>query len=131
MSAIQPFEVVWSEADVAAVLDRVRAYSWPPIPEVPDGWAYGCDGAWLKDLCDHWTNGYDWRAAMAELNRFPQFTARVEDYDLHFLHVVGEAGGKRPLILTHGSPGKLAKAVGVSQRSPGWKARPPSSTRPR
>ena len=50
MSAIQPFEVVWSEADVAAVLDRVRAYSWPPIPEVPDGWAYGCDGAWLKDL---------------------------------------------------------------------------------
>ena len=42
---------------------------------------------------------------MADLNRFPQFTARVEDFDIHFLHVVGEAGGKRPLIVTHGWPG--------------------------
>ena len=42
---------------------------------------------------------------MAELNRYPQFTARVEDFDLHFVHVVGEAGGKRPLLLTHGWPG--------------------------
>jgi microsomal epoxide hydrolase len=116
MSAIQPFEVVWSEADVAAVLDRVRTYPWPPIPEVPDGWAYGCDGAWLKALCDHWTGGYDWRAAVADLNRFPQFTARVEDYDLHFLHVVGEAGGTRPLILTHGWPGSHYEFWGAIER---------------
>lgn len=101
----QPFEVSWSAADVAAVLDQVRAYPWPPAPAVPDGWAYGCDGAYLRSLCEHWTGAWDWRAAVAELNRFPQFTARVEDFDLHFVHVVGEAGGKRPLILTHGWPG--------------------------
>jgi microsomal epoxide hydrolase len=100
-----PFEVRWSEAEVADVLARVRAYPWPPQPDVADGWAYGCDGAWLKGLCAYWADGYDWRAAVADLNRFPQFTARVEDFDLHFLHVVGEAGGKRPLILTHGWPG--------------------------
>jgi pimeloyl-ACP methyl ester carboxylesterase len=105
MSTIKPFEVRWSEAQVEVVLDRVRAYPWPPMPEVPDGWAYGCDGAWLKGLCEHWTGAYDWRAAVADLNRFPQFTARVEDFDLHFLHVVGEAKGKRPLIVTHGWPG--------------------------
>ncbi|MBI1196483.1 MAG: alpha/beta fold hydrolase [Phenylobacterium sp.] len=105
MTKPKPFEVRWSEAEVEAVLDRVRAYPWPPMPEVPDGWAYGCDGAWLKGLCEHWTGAYDWRAAVDDLNRFPQFTARVEDFDLHFLHVVGEAGGKRPLLVTHGWPG--------------------------
>jgi microsomal epoxide hydrolase len=105
MSKVEPFEVRWDEARVAAVLDQVRAYPWPPTPQVPDGWAYGCDGAYLKDLCDHWTGAFDWRSAMADLNRFPQFTARVEDFDLHFVHVVGEAGGKRPLIITHGWPG--------------------------
>ena len=105
MSQIKPFEVQWTDAEVGRVLDQVRAYPWPPEPQVPDGWAYGCDGAYLKALCDHWENAYDWRAAMADLNRFPQFTARVEDYDLHFLHVIGEAGGKRPLIVTHGWPG--------------------------
>jgi len=105
MSTIQPFEVQWDEARVGKVLDLVRAYPWPQQPDVADGWGYGCDGAWLKGLCAHWTGGYDWRAAVAELNRFPQFTARVEDFDIHFVHVVGEAGGKRPLILTHGWPG--------------------------
>ncbi|MDP2213183.1 epoxide hydrolase family protein [Phenylobacterium sp.] len=105
MSQVQPFEVQWDEARVADILGKVGAYEWPPIPEVPDGWAYGCDGAWLKGLCDHWTGAYDWRGAVAELNRFPQFTARVEDFDLHFVHVVGEAGGKRPLLMSHGWPG--------------------------
>jgi microsomal epoxide hydrolase len=105
MSQTKPFEVRWSEAEVEAVLDKVRTYPWPPMPEVPDGWAYGCDGGWLKSLCDHWTTAYDWRGAVADLNRFPQFTARVDDFDLHFLHVVGEANGKRPLIVTHGWPG--------------------------
>ena len=105
MAQIKPFEVAWTEAEVAAVLARVRDYPFPVAPEAPDGWNYGCDGAWLKSFCAYWTDGYDWRAAMADLNRFPQFTARVEDFDLHFLHVVGEAGGKRPLIVTHGWPG--------------------------
>ncbi|MBX3484258.1 epoxide hydrolase family protein [Phenylobacterium sp.] len=105
MAEIKPFEVVWTEAAVGEVLDRVRAYPWPPEPAAPDGWNYGCDGAWLRGLCEHWTGAYDWRAAVADLNRFPQHTARVEDFDLHFLHVVGEAGGRRPLIVTHGWPG--------------------------
>jgi microsomal epoxide hydrolase len=105
MAGIEPFEVRWSEAEVEAVLERVRGYPWPPAPEVPDGWAYGCDAGYLRALCEHWAERYDWRAAVADLNRFPQFTARVEDFDLHFLHVVGEAGGRRPLIVTHGWPG--------------------------
>lgn len=105
MVQVTPFEIRWSEAEVGAVLDRVRHYLWPPVAQVPDGWAYGCDPVYLRTLCDHWTGAYDWRAAIAELNRFPQYTARVEDFDLHFLHVVGEAQGKRPLIVSHGWPG--------------------------
>lgn len=105
MAQIKPFEVTWSEAEVGRVLDQVRAYPWPPQPAVPDGWAYGTDGGWLRELCAHWSDRYDWRAAVADLNRFPQFTARIEDFDIHFLHVVGEAGGKRPLLVTHGWPG--------------------------
>ena len=116
MADIQPFEVAWSDAQVQTVLDQVRAYPWPPIPQVEDGWAFGCDAGYLKSLCEHWTEAYDWRSAMADLNRFPQFTARVEDYDLHFLHVVGEAGGKRPLLLTHGWPGSHYEFWGTIEK---------------
>lgn len=116
MAEIKPFEVQWTGAEVEAVLERVRAYPWPPTPAVADGWAYGTDAAWLRDLCAHWTERYDWRAAVAELNRFPQFTARVEDYDIHFLHVVGEAGGKRPLLITHGWPGSHYEFWGAIEK---------------
>jgi microsomal epoxide hydrolase len=102
---IKPFTVEWDSDAVAAVLARVRDYPWPPAPEVPDGWLYGCDATFLRNLCGYWTEGYDWKRAVAELNRYPQFTAKVEDFDLHFVHVVGEAGGRRPLLLSHGWPG--------------------------
>lgn len=106
MPEITRFEVAWSAAQVDAVLARVRDYPWPVQPRgAADGWNYGCDGDWLRELCAFWTGGYDWRAAMADLNRFPQFRTRIEDIDIHFLHVVGEAGGRRPLLITHGWPG--------------------------
>ena len=105
MKAVKPFAVAWSKDEVEPVLEQVRAYPFPPAPADENGWAYGCDAAFLKRFCDHWAGAYDWRAAVTKLNRFPQFTARIEVFDIHFVHVVGEAGGRRPLILTHGWPG--------------------------
>src|SRR6187549_1223908 len=101
---MKPFEVAWREADVTRVLDQVRAYPWPPAPTGGE-WNYGTDADFLRRLCAFWTDEYGWRGAMAELNRFPQFTARIEDFDIHFVHVVGEAQGKRPLLISHGWPG--------------------------
>jgi len=100
--SIEPraFSVDWSMSAVETILDQVDAYTWPPAPKVPDGWAYGCDAGFLRDLCDYWTGDWDWRRAVTDLNRYPQFTARIEDFDIHFIHVVGEAGGKRPLLLS-------------------------------
>jgi pimeloyl-ACP methyl ester carboxylesterase len=116
MSVIEPFRVAWSEAEVEAVLERVRTYPWPPAPAVEDGWAYGCDSGFLRDLCGYWADGYDWRAAVAELNRFPQFTVRLEDFDIHFVHLVGEAQGQRPLLLSHGWPGSHYEFWGALEK---------------
>jgi len=99
-----PFKVEWSPQAVDKVLAQVRAYEAPPAP-AGGGWTYGCDADTLKALCAYWTDGFDVTKAQETLNRHPQFTARVEDLDIHFVHVVGEAGGKRPLLLTHGWPG--------------------------
>ena len=116
MAQATPFTVDWSERQVAEVLDQVRRYPWPPAPDVPDGWAYGCDGQFLQDLCDHWLAGYDWRAAVVDLNRFPQFIAQIDGFDIHFLHVVGEAGGKRPLLISHGWPGSHYEFWGAIEK---------------
>lgn len=116
MSKPETFEVRWKKSKVRAVLDQVADYPWPPAPEVPDAWAYGCDADYLRGLCKHWVEDYDWKAAVKDLNRFPQFTAKVEDLEIHFVHVVGEAQGKRPLILTHGWPGSHYEFWGAIEK---------------
>ncbi|MEI9930486.1 MAG: epoxide hydrolase [Rhizomicrobium sp.] len=66
--------------------------------------AYGANLDYMRSLCAYWANGYDWRKWEAELNRFPQFKARVEDIDIHFYRVDGNGP---PLILSHGWPGSV------------------------
>ena len=61
----------------------------------------------MKALADYWANEYDWRKAETNLNRYPQFVARVNDYDIHFYHVKGRGPKPMPLVLTHGWPGSV------------------------
>ncbi|MGU3419901.1 epoxide hydrolase family protein [Methylobacterium sp. D54C] len=103
---MRDFTVAWDANRLAWVRERVRAYRMPRLP-TGAGWRYGCDPDVLADLCAHWLDGFDEAAAAAELNRFPQILARVEDLDLHAVHVVGEAEGRRPLLLIHGWPGSI------------------------
>jgi pimeloyl-ACP methyl ester carboxylesterase len=103
-----PFKVEWSPSAIDKVRAQIRAYAFPVAPEgdfAGGGWNHGCDAETLKRLTSYWADGFDFAAAQETLNRYPQFTARVEDLDIHYVHVVGEAQGKRPLLLTHGWPG--------------------------
>jgi microsomal epoxide hydrolase len=88
---------------VEKILEQVRAY------EMPDhlagtGWKFGCDAQYLSEFREYWIGEYDWRAAEYELNRFPQYTTTIDGLRIHFLHVSGEAKGRRPLLLSHGWP---------------------------
>ena len=53
--------------------------------------------------------------ALERLNRFPQFRAEVDGVGLHFVHLVGEAEGRRPLLLTHGWPGSFREFWRVAE----------------
>jgi pimeloyl-ACP methyl ester carboxylesterase len=104
MHTLEPFQVAWSDAEVGRLLSRVADTRLPPAPP-GSGWTLGCDEDYLHRLQQRWTTGYDWRAAVAQLNRYPQFTVRLDDQDIHFLHIRGEGASARPLLLTHGWPG--------------------------
>jgi len=105
MSQVRPFTVSISDAKISTIHERVAAYRWFPAPENEQGFAYGMSTPVLQDLCKYWQNDFDWRAQEEVLNKFPNFKADVGGMDIHFIHVVGEAEGKRPLLLTHGWPG--------------------------
>ena len=103
---LEPFSVAWPKEQIDQLRQRIRAYEFPKIIGADD-WRFGCKPSFLRDLCRYWINGFDADAAAAVLNRYPQFRTRIDDIDLHFIHVVGEAQGKRPLLLVHGWPGSI------------------------
>lgn len=107
MSKVTPFTVNVSDDVLARIRARVEAYRWFPAPSIGDEWAFGMSSAFLRDIQAYWLEQYDWRAAEKTLNAWPQFKTEIDGLDIHFLHVVGEAGGKRPLLLTHGWPGSV------------------------
>jgi pimeloyl-ACP methyl ester carboxylesterase len=117
MSAVKvsPFRIAVPEATLSSVRAKVTEWSAPPAPadEGADDWGRGCSTAWLAGLRRHWLEAYDWRAAEAALNQWPQIMAEVDGQTIHAFHVVGEAGGKRPLVLTHGWPGSVAEFLDV------------------
>lgn len=90
-------------ADLRARLAHTR---WPdPIPG--SGWDYGLDAGVVRDLCEYWRDGYDWRRHETELNRIPGFLCEVDGVDLHFWHVRAARPGALPLLLLHGWPGSI------------------------
>lgn len=112
MTAIRPFRVDVPQADIDAILARVRAAEWPDAPE-GGGWAYGTELATMKDLVQHWLSAYSWEREQAAINRFAHYKAEAGGFDLHFIHVKGSQARPRPLIISHGWPGSFVEFLDI------------------
>ncbi|MFC0031650.1 epoxide hydrolase family protein [Micromonospora chaiyaphumensis] len=109
---MQPFRVAVPEADLDDLRRRLAATRWPD--ELPDvGWERGVPLGYLQELAEYWRTGYDWRAAEARLNRYPQFRTDLDGAPVHFLHVRSPEPDAVPLLITHGWPGSVAEFLDV------------------
>jgi pimeloyl-ACP methyl ester carboxylesterase len=105
---ITPFRIEASDADLNELRDRLRKTRWPSGVD-GQGWARGVDLDVLRDLCDYWADGFDWRAQEAELNRFAQVMIDVDGLATHAIHVRSAEDDAIPLVLSHGWPGSFAE----------------------
>ena len=103
-----PFKIAIPDAAIADLKARLARIRWPDAVENA-GWRYGADLDFLKALAAYWRDEFDWRAAEARLNAFPQFLAEVDGHQIHFLHVKGQGPRSLPLIITHGWPSSVAE----------------------
>ena len=144
--APRPFRIAVPDADLADLAARLRATRWPDELQGV-GWEYGLPLDLAKRLAAHWADGFDWRAAEARLNAWPQFLVDVgtpppchEPVTLHCVHLTHaaavearggtvEAGAPpaTPLLLLHGWPGAArergrgaAREAGGTVGATGW-----------
>ena len=73
--AIEPFAVAVQQADVDDRDNRLDNARWPTqLPSVD--WTRGISRDYLMDPASYWPTQYDWRAAEAQLDAYPQFVTR-------------------------------------------------------
>src|SRR5215470_8983611 len=105
-NTVRPFRVDIPQTVINRIVARVKSTRLPDRLDSQD-WRYGANWEYMRSLAAYWTTQFDWRKAEANLNRYPQFIARVDDYDIHFYHVKGQGPKPLPLVLTHGWPGSV------------------------
>ena len=112
----QPFRLHVPDAAIADLKERLARTRLADAPPLEDPWALGTSRDALARLLDHWRDRFDWRAAEARLNAFPQYTVPLHGIELHYLHVPGVGPNPCPLLLSHGWPGSVFEFMEIIPR---------------
>ena len=112
----EPFTLHVPDASIADLKERLARTRLADAPPLDDPWALGTSQDALTRLLAYWQDGFDWRAAEAKLNAFPQFKTPMDGIDLHYLHVPGNGPNPCPLLLSHGWPGSVFEFMEIIPR---------------
>ena len=112
MSEITPFTVSIPDAALEDLHRRLMETRWPD--QLPDaGWDYGAELGYIQELARYWADGYDWRAAEAELNELDHYTTAIDGQNIHFIHQRSPHPDAYPLIISHGWPGSVVEFLDI------------------
>ena len=111
-SDIVPFRVAFDPGAIDDLRARLRNTRWLER-ETVDDWSQGTPIAFVQDLARYWCDDYDFGAAQERMNAWPQFTTRIDDLDIHFVHARSPEPDAVPLVITHGWPGSVVEFFDV------------------
>ena len=61
----------------------------------------------LSYILNYWKNKFSWENEEKKLNQYDQFKIKIDDIDIHFLHIKSSQKDAVPLMLIHGWPGSI------------------------
>jgi pimeloyl-ACP methyl ester carboxylesterase len=114
-TAIRPFEIEASQAELDDLRARIAATRWPERETVRDD-SQGVPLALAQELARYWATEYDWRRCEARLNSYPNFLTEIDGLDIHFIHVRSRHEEALPLIICHGWPGSVIEQLKLIDR---------------
>jgi len=112
---VKPFKVDISDQIIKDIYDKVKKYPWHEMPN-DGGWKYGTNLDYMKEISKYWVSEFDWRKHEKEINKFPNFIAKVDDIDIHFIHEKGSGPKPMPLLISHGWPGTIVEFLHIIEK---------------
>ncbi|MCW1429948.1 epoxide hydrolase family protein [Novosphingobium sp. JCM 18896] len=111
---MRAFTVQVEETALAELQQRLAATRWL---DDPTGGApgYGAELAFVRALCAHWAEHFDWRAVEARLNAQPQVIAEIDGIAIHAIHRRSSRPDAVPLLLLHGWPSSVLEFLDLCE----------------
>ncbi len=109
---IRPFKINISNKIIENINIKVANYSWHEMPD-DDGWTYGTNLDYMKEISKYWIDKFDWRKTEEKINKFQNFKSSIDGIDIHFIHEKGSGTNPKPLLLSHGWPGSIVEFLHI------------------
>lgn len=109
-TTIRPARFEFPETALEELHRRIDGTIWPERETVDDD-SQGVQLSTLQTLAAYWSTSYDWRRCEAELNGQPNFITKIDDLDIHFIHVRSRHEDALPIVITHGWPGSVLEQL--------------------
>lgn len=107
---LRPFTVAVPQDaidDLRARLANTRYAAEPADTAGTDDWSAGAPVSYLREMVQHWSTDFDWRAQEERMNAHPQFLTEIDGQTIHFVHVRSANEDATPLLLLHTYPGSF------------------------
>ena len=112
---IKPFKINVSDDILNEIYSKVKNYPWHEMPK-DGGWKYGTNLDYMKKFSNYWVNKFDWRKCESKINKYSNFTTKVNDIDIHFIHEKGSGSNPIPLLISHGWPGSIVEFLDIIEK---------------
>ena len=112
---VKPFKVDISDQIIKNIYDKVKKYPWHDMPKI-DGWEHGTNIDYIKEISNYWVKDFNWRTHESEINKFSNFTTKVDNIDIHFIHEKGSGANPTPLLMMHGWPGSIIEFLDIIEK---------------
>ena len=112
---IKPFKLRVPNKKINEIYNKVKKYPWHEMPN-DGGWEYGTNLDYMKEISKYWVSKFDWRKHEKEINKFPNFIAKVDNINIHFIHEKGSGPKPRPLLINHGWPGTIVEFLHIIEK---------------
>ena len=108
------FHPQFSENLVFDLLRRLRERRLSDA--VTDDWRYGTERNFLISILDYWEHRYDFGAAIARLDKLPQFLVEINGFPTHYVLLKSNSPSPKPLLLMNGWPSSFIEYIKLAPR---------------
>lgn len=100
---IKPFTIRIDPKEIEDLNRRLDFTRWPD--QIPGStWEYGIPLPFVKEMVHYWRHEFDWRQIEKKINSYPNYIARINGLDVHYVHARGNGANPLPILIPHGWP---------------------------